>query len=315
MRVLLGVGAAALLLSGCDRFDPRDQSSRSQVAKAPEQVRSECASRLTYARLKEYVFDEAAGIRNSDPRRLDQVAAYSVVRMEQPVVKSRDNRLNITVCTGQFVLNLPPGVQDAFDGEPVIKADVEYAAQAAADGSGLVYSMSGAEPIIYRIATLGLRPHPLPQIAAASAAPATPGREIQEPKVNVSEAGRPLPRPRKPIAGEEKSATTAIREQVPSREREPARDARVTASPSFKCKYAKTSSEKLVCRNASLAAADRQMSAIFYSEMAGAPPETKRALRRSRDQFLAKRERCSSESCVARVYAERVAEIRRIGGQ
>ena len=132
MRVLIGVGALALSLSACDRLEPADRTSRAHVAKPREQVRSECASRLTYARLKEYVFDEAARIRNSDPRRLDQVAAYSVVRMDEPVVKSRDDQLNITVCTGQFVLNLPPGIQDAFDGLPVIKADVEYAAQAAA---------------------------------------------------------------------------------------------------------------------------------------------------------------------------------------
>ena len=84
MRVLIGFAAVALSLSGCDWLGRADQDPRTHVAKAREQVTSECASRLTYARLKEYVFDEAARIRNSEPRRLDQLAAYSVVRMEEP---------------------------------------------------------------------------------------------------------------------------------------------------------------------------------------------------------------------------------------
>lgn len=306
MRVLLGVGVLALLAPGCDRLERTGQARRVQAEKAPEQVRSECASGLTYARLKEFVFDEAARIRNSDPRRLDQVAAYSVVRMEEPVVKSRDDQLNITVCTGQFVLNLPPGIQDAFDGLPVIKADVEYAAQAAADGSGLVYSMSGAEPIIYRIATLGLRSQSPLQIPAATT---VVDGETREPQV-VLDQSQPSPRP--PTASKEAKPTPVGAKQVASAERDPV--PRATATPSFKCRHAKTSSEKMVCNNGSLAAADRRMSAVFYSEMARAPAETKRALRRSRDKFLAKRERCSSEACVARVYEERVAEIRRIGG-
>src|SRR5215208_993434 len=184
MRVAMRIGALALALSSCDWIE-RGPSPGGKVSKAGlEQVRKACASQLTYERLKEYVFDEAARIRNSDPRGLDPLAAYSVVRMDDPVVKSRDDELNITVCTGRFVLNLPPGIQDAFNGQPVIEADVEYAAQAAADGSGLVYSMNGAEPIIYRIATLGLPTQPMPHIAAALAA----DREKEAAEVVFAEA-------------------------------------------------------------------------------------------------------------------------------
>ena len=312
VRVLVGISAVALSLLGCDRTGWTDEAPRSHAEKPREQVRSECASRLTYARLKEYVFDEAARIRNSDPRRLDQLAAYSVVRMERPIVKSRDDQLNITVCTGQFVLNLPPGVQDAFDGQRIIEAEVEYAAQAAADGSGLVYSMSGAEPIIYRIATLGLSTHLVPQVAATA-----PVAEVGKEK---GDAGAAELRPEAqapttpPTASSQKKATVvATKRAIPSQPN-PARAAKAVGSPSFKCRNAKSSSEKMVCASGSLAAADRRMSAIYYSEMASAPAQTKSALRITRDRFLAKRERCASEACVARVYEERVAEIRRIGG-
>ena len=309
MRVMITVGLTALALSSCDRIEGAHQGTRVEDTRSRlKQARRECASRLTFDRLKEYVFDEAARIRNSDPRRLDQIAAFSVARMDEPVVKSRDDRLNITVCTGQFVLNLPPGVQDAFDNQTLIKADVEYAAQAAADGSGLVYSMTGAEPIIYRLATLGLTSRQMPQVVAGPA----PAKAEQEPAPEVvlveTQAG-PL---RTPATTSPKETTSAARELRPRQERETSGEAKASASPSFKCKYAKTRSEKLVCSSSGLAAADRRMSAVYYSEMAGSSGETKRELRRTRDKFLARRERCASEACVARVYAERVAEIRRI---
>jgi uncharacterized protein YecT (DUF1311 family) len=313
MRMAIGIAALALAFSSCNRkFD--GSTPRMDAAKARlEQVRRACASQLTYARLKEYVFDEAARIRNSDPGVLDPLAAHSVVRMEDPVVKSRDDELNITVCTGRFVLNLPPGIQDAFNGQPVIGADVEYAAQAAADGSGLVYSMNGAEPIIYRIATLGLSTRPMPHIAAA---PMEAGGETTTADIELAETRpqRPVAKP-PPVHNAERMAIAAPEKRVAARpEREPARRAQENASPSFNCRHAKTPSEKMVCNSDTLAAADRRMSAVYYSEMARADAEAKRTLRRTRDKFLAKRERCSTQACAARVYAQRLVEIRRITG-
>jgi hypothetical protein len=308
MRVALGIAAGALVLSGCDWMEKADAEPLTDTRKAAlDRIKRACASKLTYARLKEYVFDEAARIGVSDPRRLDPLAAYSVVRMDNPVVKSRDEDLNITVCSGRFVLNLPPGIQDVFDGKPIISADVEYAAQAALDGSGLVYSMNGAEPIIYRIATLGLRARPLPRLAAG---PAESDEEVETTLAEISQEAAavpaaPAPEPKKTVVEAKASKSPAS---------EPVRTAKASASPSFNCRHAKTRSEKLVCGSGSLAAADRKMSAVYYGEMASADPAAKRALRRTRDQFLAKRERCSSESCIARVYEERVAEIRRISG-
>ena len=318
MRLAMGLVALALAGSSCDGIDRADQAPSANVAKDRlEQIRKACASQLTYARLKEYVFDEAARIRNSDPGGLDPLAAHSVVRMDDPVVKSRDNELNITVCTGRFVLNLPPGIQDAFNGQSVIQADVEYAAQAAADGSGLVYSMNGAEPIIYRIATLGLPTRPMAVVAAS---PAVDAKEKQLAEIDLAEA---RPAPSAPMPASENRAAKALpaagtptpKKQPPARpERVVARQAKATASPSFNCRHAKTRSELMVCESGPLAAADRRMSAVFYSQMAAADPQAKRALRRTRDKFLARREGCSTQSCVARVYEERIAEIRRIAG-
>ena len=343
MRVAIQVGALALALTSCNWMERAGSARGEGQAKAQlEQVRKACASQLTYARLKEYVFDQAAQIRNSVARGLDPLAAYSVVRMDDPVVKSRDDKLNITVCTGRFVLNLPPGIQDAFNGQPMIEADVEYAAQAAADGSGLVYSMNGAEPIIYRIATLALPIRAMPHIAAAPAEAdedkgaaaialteaAQESRPAAPPPVHTAKktiaavpeqrlaarSERALTRPAKAAARPERTLVRPAKATARP-ERALVRPAKATASPAFNCRYAKTASEKMVCGSGSLAAADRQMSAAYYSEMAIADASAKRALRRTRDKFLARRELCSTNSCVARVYEQRVAEIRRIAGR
>src|SRR5688572_1173646 len=98
MRFRLGIATAAMLLAGCDGWpgngDEANKANAALAAKATlARVLETCASKLTYVRLKEYVFDQAAQIRNTDARRLDPLAAHSVVRMDKPVVKSRDDHL------------------------------------------------------------------------------------------------------------------------------------------------------------------------------------------------------------------------------
>jgi hypothetical protein len=328
MRLSVCVGVLAVAVSACDRLERVDQRPSNLPAEARmQQVKEACASKLTYARLQEYVFDQAASLQTTDPRWLDSVAAQSVVRMEDPVVKSRDEALDIVVCTGRFVLNLPPGIQDAFNGKPIIEADVEYAAQTALDGSGLVYSMNGAEPIIYRLATIGLRGQQgVPRIATTRAARGVEDQLAlaegiaQAPAASRATEAERAVEPRAAAAPRSSADKASPTKQVAARKRktpppQPVSSAKSDASPSFNCKHARSRSEKMVCGNGSLAAADRRMSAVFYDEMASADRSTKRALRQTRAKFLAKRERCSSQACVARVYQERVAEIRRISQQ
>jgi uncharacterized protein YecT (DUF1311 family) len=314
--VLLGAAAAALALtSGCDwmkKKDPAEAKTEKQLlAERNERIRKACASQGTYERLKELVFDQAARIRNSDPRNLDPIAAGSVVRMEEPLVKSRDEDLNVTVCTGRFILELPPGAENAFDGMRRVSAEVEYSAQAAADGSGLVYQMDGAEPIIYRLATFGMNGQPLPRIVEVpqpSAPPTAP------PQVAVVQPGPEAPQV---PAGPPKAAPPSRPAPPPAPKQakapEPAAQ-HTAASPSFNCRYARTSTERMVCSSSALAAKDRQMASTYYAAMANADPATRAHLRRSRDAFLAKRERCGSEACVTAAYNARIAEIRSIAG-
>ncbi len=269
------------------RLDEEEGSARRERS---ERIRKACASDATYERLKELVFDEAARIRNSDPRNLDPLAAAAVVRMEDPVVKSRDDELNVTVCSGRFILELPPGAENAFDGKWRLDAEVEYAAQATVDGSGLVYQMDGAEPIIYRLATFGMKGVPPPKIVAAEPAPSPTPAIVPT-----------IPPGSEPAAGPEPTPLA------------PPPAARVTVRPSFNCRHARTRSEKMICSSPRLAAQDRQMASLYYDLMAGADPATRGHLRRSRDAFLGRREQCRSENCVGSTYASRMAELRTIG--
>jgi uncharacterized protein len=83
--------------------------------------------------------------------------------------------------------------------------------------------------------------------------------------------------------------------------------------PSFNCRHAKTRTEQMICGSPRLAAQDRAMASLYYDLMASADPDTRGHLRRSRDAFLGRRERCGSESCVNSTYASRMAELRTIG--
>ena len=304
MKFPLVVAASLLLLGACDWMHKPDapgaKSEAELRAERDQRSRRACSSTATSDRLKELAFDEAARIRGRDPRELDSLAAASVVRMEEPVPKSRDENLNVTVCRGRFILELPPGVENAFDGQRRLSADIEYAAQAAADGSGLVYHMEGAEPIIYRLATAG---GVLPRVVVAQGPQPRP-----EPTPTPSPPARaePQPAPRGNPAPEREATPQ------PKAKAEPAVQARSAGSPSFNCGYARTRSERLVCSNGSLAARDRQMAALYYSVMANADVGTRAHLRRSRDAFLSRRERCGSEDCVMSIYDARIQEIRRI---
>ncbi|MET1111082.1 MAG: hypothetical protein ABWX67_06095 [Allosphingosinicella sp.] len=297
-NLILLVAGTSAVLGGCDwmkKKDPPAQKSKTELASEQrERIRKACASEATYDRLKELVFDEAARIRNSDPRNLDPLAAASVVRMEDPVVKSRDDELNVTVCSGRFVLELPPGAENAFDGKTRLDARVEYAAQAAVDGSGLVYQMDGAEPIIYRLATFGLNDQPTRLEAGGPKRlpPAPPAAVEPQPE------SFPEPAPPPPAPSAQPAAPPATR---------------VTVRPSFNCRYGETRTEKMICASPRLAAQDRAMASLYYDLMAGADPATRGHLRRTRDAFLARREQCRSDGCVDSVYAARMAELRNIG--
>lgn len=301
MRAALPILLAIILFSpACEKLEPKpaEDAPKERAEARYRSVRAACASQASYDRLKALIFAKAEQVSGGDAGLLDRLAASTVVRMEAPRVKSRDEALDVTVCTGRLIIELPPGEEDAFSGERRVASDVEYAAQATADGSKLVYQLDGADPIIYRLAAIDLA-----NARAASPPPAPPETEVATARV----APPPVAAP--PVA----PAPAPVRRAAPVPEPQPARYGRMAlARPSFNCRYARTRTEKMVCSDEELAERDRTMAGIYDEAVAVADPPTRAVLRRTRDRFLARRERCEGAGCVAAVYEDRIEEIDRI---
>lgn len=340
--IRLSVCAAEILLTlaGCDWTKPKVPGAEQLSAKAKQdnarRLKRACASTETYDRLKALTFDEVMKVRSGTPEFLDRLAANTTIRMEDPVARSRDEQLDVTVCEGHLVVHLPPGIQDAFDGDRQLEADVEYSAQQAADGSGLVYQMKGAEPIVYRLAALTLPKGSDPTLGSAptfaSTGPTSSSRRVpySAPPGQPTPAARAAAIPRVPAGPRVQEflpqrpgpASRSSPEQdapAPSLDRRVSPSARVASEqavgpsrPSFNCGRVTSRVLRMVCSNPDLAARDRRMSSVFYAALANSDDQTRAELRASRDRFLSFRGRCSTSACIAQAYDDRVAEIRDI---
>jgi uncharacterized protein YecT (DUF1311 family) len=82
--------------------------------------------------------------------------------------------------------------------------------------------------------------------------------------------------------------------------------------PSFDCSSARSKGEIAVCSDSGLAALDVNMATQYRRAVESASPQEKALLERTRDRFLAYRDRCPNRSCMADAYVGRMREIRDI---
>ena len=260
-----------------------DNQTAEAAASGPER---RCGSQATYDRVKDELFRKAADLRQSDQAAFDSISAYASVRMARPLLRSHDAELGTVRCTGLLSLDLPPGVA-VVGGRRTLSADIDYVLQPAADGSGDVVILEGADPIVVPLATLARTG----QTAPAPTVPPEPdaGLDLQDP---LSEPGSTEP-----------EATVPPPEPAP---------AAGNARPSFNCRYARTRGEIAVCRDAGLAALDRQMARQYYRAIAAADRQRRGVLTATRDSFLRYRDRCRNDACIAETYRGRMREIRDI---
>ncbi len=268
-----------------DKLTQHELAQSTQQTKAPQPEKL-CASKQTYDLIKRELFRRAAQMRGSDQAAFDQLSGYAVVRMENPVMESQDASTGAVNCSGSLSLDLPPGVA-VVGGRSTLTADVDYTIQPAADGSGNVVLLRNADAVIAPLATLARVNQPPPAVAPSPA------------PVETNEA-----------APEQPQSAPAQPEQPPA----PAPEAHAAsgAHPSFDCAKARTKGEIAVCSNAGLAALDRNMAAAYRRAIDNASPEQKALLRRTRDRFIAYRDRCPSRSCIGDAYVGRMREIRDI---
>ena len=286
---LLVLIAAVLMLT---RQGSRDQDKLSEEQAAGKSTGPEkrCASQRTYDRIKSEIFRQAAQVRKSDSGAFDKLASYASVRVESPLLRAHDAELGTVRCTGRLSIDLPPGVA-VVGGRRSLSADVDYVLQPAADGSGDVVMLEGADPIIVPLATLA-------RTGETAPTPPEPAPPADQPPASAP-AG-PMPSAPPPAARE------------PAPVPVPAPVATATAKPSFNCRYARTRGEIAVCRDSGLAALDRQMAAQYYRALAAADARQRATLTSTRDSFLRYRDRCPSDSCIAETYRGRMREIRDI---
>lgn len=212
-------GLLFLALPGCDRLKRTDAGTSGKERTEVKRQQAACASASANARLKDSIFDEAIAERNGDRADLDTLADYSVARMENPVVKGWDSGLDITRCEGRFILEVPPGAERAFAGERQLQADLEYTAQASADGAGYVYKRKGADAIVSQLAAFRLSPiayRPPPAIDNPQAPTSGGAQEVQVadagPQQQVPGTTQHQPRPYsvpQPVPSPSRSTTVA----------------------------------------------------------------------------------------------------------
>ncbi|MEO6091567.1 MAG: hypothetical protein ABIP60_00915 [Novosphingobium sp.] len=212
----------ALGLNGCAKIKQNDPHDAVQARAEARRQQAACASPAANDRLKTILFDRAISAHDGDPANLETLADYSLVRMEEPIVKGWDPALDITRCKSRLILQLPPGAERAFEGERQLRADIDYTAQAAADGRGFVYQVNGAEPIVNRLAGFNLTSQayrPPPAIDEAE------GRQDLPESTKFAEADAPPQPPPRPLAPRP-TAAPAQRPVAPATQRDlpPPRD-------------------------------------------------------------------------------------------
>lgn len=288
LALLAGIVIPLLVIAyfAIGRNPDQDRLTQNGVAQSQQQVKAPvaekvCASNRTYDLIKRELFRRAAQMRGSDQAAFDQLSGYAVVRMENPVMESQDSTTGATNCSGSLSLDLPPGV-GIVGGRRTLTADVDYTVQQAADGSGTVVVLRNADAIIGSLATLARVNEPVavtpPEpVATNGAAPGLPPTATPQPAQS--------PKPATPTPG---------------------------AHPSFDCSKARTKGEIAVCSNGGLAALDRNMAGQYAQAIAGASPEQRTLLRRTRDRFIAYRDRCPNRPCMGDAYVGRMREIRDI---
>lgn len=170
MRRLI-IGAVCVLAAcGSSKDGTTNNASASAARGAADQ---DCSAAETVSGVKARVFEKAEATAGAKAAAVRALGGGTVARIEQPVVEQREETAKRTVCSGRLVLDLPPGAA----GGPAT-AQVRYTVQMAADGSGKVYDVFGAEPLFPRLAggpaPAAAAPATLPGATAAAAAAAKP---------------------------------------------------------------------------------------------------------------------------------------------
>lgn len=221
-RLALSGGSFAMLalglsLGACGKVQPERPIETARARAEAKLHKDACASNAAYDRMKRAIFSQAGRELSSHRTNLETLEEFAFVRMEDPVVASFDPTLDITRCRGRFILDVPSGSAQAFGGEHRLQADITYTAQGAADASGLVYEIHGAEPIVSKLAAFDLADaayRPLPAVDAGQ--PAETPIEVEPSTTGAATAGETRQLPNRAAATDANDEPVARQTSVPT---------------------------------------------------------------------------------------------------
>lgn len=291
IAIAAAIAAGVLLASSVWNVGGKseDKDQRAAVDERLIAPEKQCALQSTYDSIKRALFARAARARGGDEAAFAKLSDFSLLRMDSPVLRGVDEDVGRINCNGVAVLQLPPGVRVA-DGGSTLSSPLDYAVQRAADGNGNVVMLGNADAITGPLATIQRRGAPRSEpLTPPNMDPVTPpgGSPVFGP------APAPAPAPAPPQAQPEPRLTNSAR-------------------PSFNCGNARTRGEIAVCNDPGLAALDRQMASQYFGAVRNADPRQRALLQSTRSGFLAFRDRCRSDGCIADTYRGRMREIRDI---
>ena len=276
------------------------------AAVSPPAPLLDCASPAVIARLRDVLVGQArqAGARDID---LDgRAAGLSVSIAAAPDRVTGDGRT--LSCGG--MLSLPP-----MGNAAAVAAAVQYRIRPAANGAVDVSAIAGAAPIVAALVR--------PPVAAAEPVDLVPAEDLPfEPMIAAPVApyeaeDRPSRAPSREPAAPPRASTPQVRvPAVEVRATEPRPVPRTApqpeprlSNPSFDCGRVSSRVLEAVCASPRLAALDVEMSDLFFDVRAAADPETRLDLEATRADFIARRQSCRDDACIARVYRERIGEL------
>lgn len=254
-----------------DRLEDGSASSLPDVEGSAEG----CSGNRVTAGLKSALFAEAAAARPTDGGVFQQIAAAAVARIENAALEGEDG--DLLECSASVAINLPPGIVSA-GGRRNLMGNVDYSLSRG-DGEVTVRNAAG---LINALSALQRSNGGISQPLGSEPAPSSEVDAEPDPAIEPSEPMAPEPVPSPPAA---------------------------STRPSFDCGNARTRGERAVCSDPGLAALDRQMAAQFQRAVGAASPDRQALLRRTRDRFLAFRDSCGSDACIADAYRGRMREI------
>jgi uncharacterized protein len=281
--------SACLTTAACGPRD-KDKLDDSELAGTPggadKQADTRCTSRAVTDEVKRQLFARAAQSRGSNGDNYAKIAGFALIELNGSAPLAEVTKDEQVDCRGNATLRLPAGLKVA-GGRTALGGDIGYTV---APGSGMV-TLGQSDSISIPLATL------TQDRAVARAAPVAPRAEPAA-SAPIGEPG-PLPAP---AQREVIERPVAVPQAAP-------RPTVATSAPSFNCRRARTSGERAVCSDGSLAALDRDMAAQYRRALANGGARERALLVETRDRFLGFRDRCPSNACIDRADRWRMREI------